>query len=170
MPTSWLRRSRVNKLPNINHDLNFLKNYYPYALSTDRTDGTHPIQRPLDNLMNAGLLYGNIIYEKAPIMMSKLEEQMGAERFRKGLQLYLRKFSYGNATWDDLIDILDKEAPEAHLKDFSHDWVKEKGLPTITWNYQHHLLTIHQTDPYNRGLAWPQNISFGIAQATRSIA
>jgi len=152
------------QFPNINHDLNFLKNYYPYALSTDRTDGTHPIQQPLDNLMNAGLLYGNIIYEKAPIMMSKLEEQMGAERFRKGLQLYLRKFSYGNATWDDLIDILDKEAPEAHLKDFSHDWVKEKGLPTITWNYQHHRLTIHQTDPYNRGLAWPQNISFGIAQ------
>lgn len=52
------------QFPLINHDLNFLKSYYPRAMSTDRTLGTHPIQQPLDNLNRAGLLYGNIIYEK----------------------------------------------------------------------------------------------------------
>ena len=72
--------------PDINHDINFLKTHYPLALSTDRTKGTHPIQQPLDNLKNAGLLYGNIIYHKAPIMMRQLEEQMGKEKFRTGLQ------------------------------------------------------------------------------------
>ena len=114
--------------PDINHDINFLKTHYLQALSTDRTEGTHPIQQPLDNLNNAGLLYGNIIYHKAPIMMRQLEERMGAEAFQRGLQKYLKTFSFANATWDDLIDILDHERPDAALKDFDALWVKKKGL------------------------------------------
>lgn len=153
------------QFPEINHDLNFLKDYYPDALHTDRTNGTHAIQQPLNNLKDAGLLYGNIIYDKAPIMMNKLEEQMGSKPFRSGLQKYLKTYSYSNATWDDLVNILDHEAAKANLKTFSHDWVKEKGLPTITWHYTGKTLTIRQTDPYNRSLAWPQQVIFGVAVA-----
>lgn len=116
--------------PDLNHDLSFLRTHYLPALATDRTAGTHPIQQPLPNLNQAGLLYGNIIYHKAPIMMRKLEEQMGAEKFQRGLQKYLSKFSYANATWDELIDILDQEAPDASLRDFDRLWVKQKGIAT----------------------------------------
>jgi len=119
------------QFPDVNHDLSFLKNHYPLALSTDRTPGTHPIQQPLDNLNQASLLYGNIIYHKAPIMMSKLEERMGPEAFRRGVQRYLRQFAYGNATWDDLIAIFDAEAPEADIPSFDREWVKQSGLRTI---------------------------------------
>lgn len=59
----------ADQFPHVNHELNFLKDHYPLALSIDRTEGTHPIQQQLDNLKNAGLLYGHIIYHKAPIMM-----------------------------------------------------------------------------------------------------
>ena len=119
------------QFPDINHDLSFIKSHYIPALATDRTEGTHPIQQPLDNLKNAGLLYGNIIYHKAPIMMRKLEEQMGDAPFRRGLQQYLRRFSYGNATWDDLIAILDNENPQAGIKEFDRQWVKSKGVNII---------------------------------------
>ena len=120
------------QFPDVNHDIKFIKSHYPLALSTDRTEGTHPIQQPLDNLKNAGLLYGNIIYHKAPIMMRKLEEKMGEEKFRIGLQKYLRTYSYGNATWDALIAILDQECPEADISAFDQQWVKHKGMPEIT--------------------------------------
>lgn len=116
--------------PELNHELSFVRTHYIPAIATDRTLGTHPIQQPLDNLNQAGLLYGNIIYHKAPIMMRKLEEQMGAEDFQRGLQKYLSKFSYANATWDELIDILDQEAPDASLRDFDRLWVKQKGIAT----------------------------------------
>ncbi len=56
----------ADQFPHVNHELNFLKDHYPLALSIDRTEGTHPIQQQLDNLKNAGLLYGHIIYHKAP--------------------------------------------------------------------------------------------------------
>ena len=116
--------------PELNHELSFVRTHYIPAIATDRTLGTHPIQQPLDNLHQAGLLYGNIIYHKAPIMMRKLEEQMGAEKFQRGLQKYLSKFAYANATWDELIDILDQEAPDASLRDFDRLWVKQKGIAT----------------------------------------
>ena len=145
--------------PDVNHDLNFLRMYQTRALNTDRTPGTHPIQQPLDNLNSAGLLYGNIIYQKSPVMMRKLEEQMGAERFRNGLQEYLHKYAYANATWDELINILDRHAPEAHLKEFSEAWVKQKGMPTITTEWNDGQLVVKQTDPYNRGLKWQQSFT-----------
>lgn len=145
--------------PDVNHNLNFLRMYQTRALSTDRTPGTHPIQQRLDNLNSAGLLYGNIIYQKAPVMMRKLEEQMGEERFREGLQEYLHKYTYSNATWDELIDILDRHAPEAGIKDFSEAWVKQKGMPTVTTMWKDGRLTVSQIDPYGRGLTWKQKFT-----------
>src|SRR5262249_16101455 len=57
----------------INHDLRFLLDYYPPAYDVDRTDGSNPLRQRLTNLSEAGTLYGNIIYDKAPIVMRQLE-------------------------------------------------------------------------------------------------
>ncbi len=153
--------------PDINHNLNFLKAYQTRATATDRTRGTHPIQQPLDNLKDAGLLYGNIIYDKAPVMMRKLEEHIGASRLRSGLQAYLRKYSFKNATWDDLIALLDSVAPDASVRQFSDVWVKQKGLPTISYSVSepvrsHYELTVHQSDPLGRNIVWPQRFTMAV--------
>ena len=150
------------QFPLINHDLNFLKSYYPRAMSTDRTLGTHPIQQPLDNLNRAGLLYGNIIYEKAPIMMDKLEQQMGPDAFREGLRRYLKNFAYANATWNDLVAIFDSVAPKAHVRRFSDVWVREKGAPVISCHLHGDTLTVRQSDPFHRSLFWPQRVTYGL--------
>ena len=147
------------RFPDINHDLNFLKTYQTLAMKTDRTLGTHSIQQPLANLNGAGLLYGNIIYDKAPVMMQKLEEHMGAVALQNGLRKYLSVYSFGNATWDDLITILDAVKPEAMLKEFSHVWVKEKGMPIIEVKATDKQITLTQKDPYGRGLIWPQKFT-----------
>jgi aminopeptidase N len=146
------------EFPDINHELNFLKAYQLPALATDRTAGTHPIQQPLDNLRDAGLLYGSIIYDKAPVMMRKLEQLMGPDAFRRGLTAYLRRFAYANATWDDLIHELDSVAPQAHVEQFSQLWVKEKGLPTFTFRYADGQVEVAQTDPDGHGRVWPQQL------------
>ncbi|MCR5131898.1 MAG: aminopeptidase [Prevotella sp.] len=151
------------QFPNINHDLAFLRAHYPAALSTDRTEGTHPIQQPLENLNQASLLYGNIIYHKAPIMMQQLEMTLGVDALRKGLQNYLRKFAYSNATWDDLIAELDNAAPGHGVAAFSEAWVKEKGLPTISYEQQKNGgIIIRQSDPYHRHLTWRQGFEMGV--------
>jgi len=144
--------------PNIDHDLNFLRRYHARAMATDRTEGTHPIKQHLDNLNQAGLLYGNIVYGKAPVVMRKLETLVGADALQRALQRYLRFYAYNNATWDDLIAILDEEAPDSRVRQFSNVWVKQKGMPTIHTDYVNGKLVISQADSYGRGLTWRQRV------------
>ncbi len=150
--------------PNVNYRLNNLKTFNAAALSEDRTLGTTAIQQPLDNLNHAGLIYGNIIYDKAPVMMEKLVDLMGWKAFRSGIREYLKKYAYANATWDDLIHILDSKT-SADLTAFSSVWVKQKGMPDISVIAAKGGLKIRQEDPWKRGLVWPQHFlvrAFGL--------
>ncbi len=142
--------------PDVNHRLNRLKTYTQAALSEDRTLGSTSIRQELDNLRNAGLVYGQTIYNKAPIVMDKLVELMGEEAFREGIQEYLTKYAYGNATWDELIAILDRLTDE-NLATFSNVWVNQRGMPHIAFRREANTLTVEDSDPLGRGLHWPQS-------------
>ena len=152
LASKMVRRS----FPDINHDLNFLKTYQTRAIAIDRTEGTHPIAQELTNMSDARLLYDNIIYDKAPVMLRMLEETMGAPEMQTGLQKYLNDHVFKNASWDELVSALDDAAPSANVKQFSEVWVKQKGMPTIHTTYKNGNLVITQNDPYHRGIVWPQ--------------
>lgn len=114
--------------PEANHELNFLRTYKAAAMAQDRTEGRTAIRQSLDNMNNAGLVYNNIIYNKAPVMMRKLAAMMGEDSFRAGIREYLAEFKYGNATWDDLIAILAKHTDE-DVAGFSRTWVDQPYWP-----------------------------------------
>lgn len=147
--------------PEVNHDLRFLLAHQPRAYEVDRTAGANAIRQPLENLREAGTLYGAIIYQKAPIVMRQLELRVGEEGMRAGLQRYLENFSYGNATWPDLIEILNGPTPD-DLVGWSRVWVEEGGRPTIhvSMETQEGALrpVVRQTDPWAAGRFWPQQL------------
>src|SRR3954452_405598 len=161
--------------PSINHDLRFLLAHYPAAYDVDRTGGTNEIRQPRANLDEAGTLYGAIIYQKAPIVMRHLESLVGAGAFQDALREYLKKYSLGNATWPDLIAILDPRTPE-DLAAWSHAWVEERGRPTIRTELtledgRIRSLAFTQRDPYQgRGLIWNQHIAAGIGDGDETLA
>lgn len=149
--------------PDVNHDLRFLLSHHPSAYGVDRTRGANPIRQPLGNLNEAGSLYGAIIYQKAPIVMKQLEALVGEETFRDGLREYLATYAYGNATWPDLIRILDALHP-ADLAGWSRVWVEEAGrprievLPELDPGGVVTRVTLRQSDERGRGLLWPQRL------------
>ncbi|GAA4797397.1 M1 family aminopeptidase [Olivibacter ginsenosidimutans] len=153
--------------PTTNHDLVFLLNHYPSAYSEDRTLGTNPIRQPLDNLKNAGSLYGNIIYDKAPIMMRQLELLLGKEKFRKGVISYLKKYAYANATWNDLIALWDEETTE-NLKNWSEVWVNASSRPIfsdrVTYDEKNRIqsFTIQQQAEDGSAKIWPQQFDIAL--------
>lgn len=151
--------------PDVNHALNFMQDYIPPAYSEDRTAGANPIKQDLDNLSNAGLVYGNIIYDKSPVVLEMLIKKMGKDAFRKGIQEYLKTYAYGNATWDGLICILDKYTDD-DLATWSHIWVNEKGMPEVAASIVGDSLVVTQSDPFNRGLNWPQELAYLIVPKT----
>jgi aminopeptidase N len=156
--------------PNVNHDLRFLLDYYPTAYGVDRTAGTNEIRQPLKNLDDAGTLYGAIIYQKAPIVMRQLETLTGAVQFQDGLREYLKTYSFGNATWPDLIAMLDRRTPE-DLTAWSHEWVEERGRPVIHTrlslsNGRIDKLVLEQSDPLPpRALVWNQRMQVAIGSS-----
>jgi aminopeptidase N len=148
--------------PAVNHDLRFLYQHYPVAYDVDRTNGSNPIRQELANLNEAGSLYGAIIYQKAPVVMRQLELLMGAGAFRDGLREYLRAHALGNATWPDLVSVLDVRTP-AELVAWSRAWVNERGRPTVRTELEVRdgriaRLVLRQEDPLNRGLVWPERL------------
>ena len=154
--------------PEVNHRLNRLRSFNTSALSEDRTEGTVSISQELPNLRYAGLVYGQIIYNKAPVMMEKLIEIMGRDAFRQGIQTYLKRYAYSNATWDDLVGILDS-LTSADLRGFSRAWVYEKGMPDLTFRItgkHRDSLTVTQSDPLGRGILWPQSFGVTVSDGT----
>lgn len=161
--------------PNINHKLNFLINHYPSAYAVDRTKGANPIEQDLNNMKNAGTLYGNIIYHKAPIVMKHLEMITGEKLLQEGLQEYLSQYKYSNATWNDLITILDKKV-DIDLRKWSQSWVYESGMPQYkvqkAYNIKDQLqsIIIEQSDPSGKGRQWQQNAKFCIAELHNNLS
>ena len=145
---------------NTNYDLKFLIDHLPAAYAVDRTAGANPIRQQLNNLQDAGSMYGNIIYHKAPVMMRQLERLMGPEAFKAGLQEYLKTYAFGNATWPDLIHILDARTP-ADLQAWNQVWVNQPGRPVFSYDLRTQAgkiteLKITQQAEDNSDRIWPQ--------------
>lgn len=159
-------KSAANQNGKDTYALKFLIDHFPAAYAIDRTTGANPIRQPLDNLKDAGTLYGNIIYHKAPLMMQQLESLMGAAQFQQGLREYLQKFTNSNASWPDLITILDRYTP-ADLVKWNKVWVNESGRPVFDYRLALHQnkissLTIHQQAEYGRKRVWPQTFELSL--------
>lgn len=154
------------RYPEVNHRLNFMLDYIPGAYNEDRTAGSNPIKQELDNLERAGLVYGNIIYNKSPWVMSSLSDRMGKDLFRKGMQIYLKKYANKNATWDDLVAVLDNLTPE-DLTQWSHCWVNEKGRPTLQSHISDNQLIVTQNDEWKRDIVWPEKLTYVVTNGTK---
>ncbi|WP_426329817.1 M1 family aminopeptidase [Pedobacter sp. R-06] len=153
-------------------DLKFLQDHYPAAYGVDRTLGANPIRQQLDNLQEAGSMYGNIIYHKAPIMMRQLELLMGKHNFQQGIREYLKKYSYSNATWNDLIAILSKYS-KSDLHSWNKVWVNEPGRPVFSYDIKYHGdkisgLSLNQSSEMGQPRVWPQSFTVKLVYPTES--
>lgn len=149
-------------VPEYDHDLVWLSSYVAAALTEDRGNGATAIRQELGNLKDAGLVYNNIIYNKAPVMMAKLVELMGPEAFREGIREYVAEYGYANATWDDLVGCLQRHTA-APVENFSRVWVSGVGMPHISVSVSERQLVVRQTDPTGEGKRWPQKFDVALA-------
>lgn len=148
--------------PEFDHDIVWLSTYVAAALSEDRGPGATAIQQELSNLKDAGLVYNNIIYNKAPVVMAKLVELIGQEAFREGIREYVEKYGYSNATWDNLVACLQRYTDKP-VEAFSRVWVAGRGMPHISLFVEDHVLSVRQSDPTGEGKRWPQKFDVTLA-------
>jgi len=158
--------------PDVDHQLLFVTSHYDPLYDIERTAGTHPIRQELDNLNEAGSLYGDIIYHKPPVMLNQLEVLMGEDALREGLRTYCTRYRFGNARWEDLITILD-QMTEEDLEAWSHVWVMEAGRPVVSLHVDTagdgtvEEMVLTQEDPQGRGRHWPQTFDLALCDGER---
>ena len=149
----------ADKFEDVDMGMNFI-DYAVRAYAEDRSLGANPVKQELDNLNNAGLVYGNIIYNKSPIVMENLAVKLGSELFREGIQEYLAKYKYANASWGELIEIFDAKSEE-DLGQWSRVWIQEKGMPSVECHLSDDGKSFYftQSDSWGRGIYWDQVIT-----------
>ena len=100
------------------------------AMRTDARSGTHPIIRPIADVLQANQAFDEITYEKGQAVIWMLESYAGPDRFRAGVRDYIKAHAYGNTVTDDLWRELDRTA-KAPVSQIAHDFTLQEGIPLI---------------------------------------
>jgi len=106
---------------------------------------SHPIVEK--ELANEDVGFDAINYTKGENVLRMLSFYLGEDKFRAGLKRYLENHAYGNTTYLDLFESLEKTSAMP-LAAFRDSWLLQRGYPVISYggewngtdrNYQFHV-------------------------------
>lgn len=156
-------------------------NHRAEAYNLDSLKSSHPIEVPINAPTEIGQIFDSISYCKGSCVLRMLNEYVGEANFRQGLQNYLNKFKFRNASSNDLWTEIDLAAPEKCVKELMQDWTKKQGFPILSVskrvNEQNHtILQLKQSrflrytsERVDSGDIWNIPISIGIGSTYPSV-
>jgi len=106
------------------------------AFGLDQLHSTHAIEVPVENGKQIDEIFDLISYEKGCSVLRMLEQYIGADAFRLGVQKYLHKHALSNTETHDLWDALEAACHEAGVdvpvRKLMDAWVFTSGHPVVT--------------------------------------
>jgi puromycin-sensitive aminopeptidase len=101
------------------------------AMQVDGLKSTRPIEFPVEKPEEAAGMFDILTYEKGASVLRMLEQYLGADAFRDGIRLYLRRHEYANAETTDLWDALEESTREP-VRALMDSWIFQPGYPLIS--------------------------------------
>jgi puromycin-sensitive aminopeptidase len=101
------------------------------AMQVDGLKSTRPVEFPVERPEEAAGMFDVLTYEKGASVLRMVEQYLGAEAFRDGIRLYLRRHAYANAETTDLWDALE-EATKQPVRALMDSWIFQAGYPLIS--------------------------------------
>jgi len=98
------------------------------AMRQDAKITTHPVVQPVLSVEQAA--FDDITYRKGRAVIRMLENYVGPKAFQKGVQAYMKRYSYKNTVTDNLWDELEK-ASGKKIKEIADDFTNKPGIPLI---------------------------------------
>lgn len=108
----------------------FVTDMYTPALDADCLDNSHPIEVPVNHPSEIDEIFDEISYNKGASVIRMLHNYLGDEDFRKGMNIYLKKYEYRNAVTEDLWECLE-EASKKPVGSIMRTWIKQMGFPKV---------------------------------------
>lgn len=137
-----------------------------WALRQDQLPTTHPIVAPINDLNDTYVNFDGITYAKGASVLKQLAFYVGRQQFFAGINNYLNRHAYSNATLADLLHELEKTSGR-DLKAWSAKWLEESGINTIAANVQEGRngtiaeLKLTQTAPAEHPVLRPHRLAVG---------
>ncbi|HUY19581.1 MAG TPA: M1 family metallopeptidase [Candidatus Binataceae bacterium] len=100
------------------------------AMAIDGLSSTRSIEYPVRTAEDARAMFDVLTYEKGAAVLRMLEQYLGAEEFRQGIALYLRRHEYGNTETGDLWDALQESSHEP-VRRLMDSWIFQPGFPIV---------------------------------------
>jgi aminopeptidase N len=101
------------------------------AMATDALSSTRAIHAHAETPAQIEELFDSIAYNKAGAVLRMVEGYVGEETFRKGVNSYLTKHSYGNATaedfWNEIAEVSHKPVDR-----IMSSFINQPGFPLVT--------------------------------------
>ncbi len=108
----------------------FFLNEQTVAFLKDALSSTHPIEAKVKEPEEVEQLFDEISYSKGASVLKMIESYLGEETFKKGIQAYLKRFSYSNAEGRDLWLSLE-DVSKKGVEKIMEAWIKKKGYPVV---------------------------------------
>jgi cytosol alanyl aminopeptidase len=99
-------------------------------MKADASAEARPVRLEMKSRADMGRVYGGMVYLKGAAILNMLEQWLGPEAFRRGLQTYLSDHTLASATTDDLGAALRQESGVDVLP-VLHSFLDQTGFPTI---------------------------------------
>ena len=121
----------------------FLPRWSAAAFRGDSLQSTHPVFQPIDGTDRINQIFDEITYGKGASVLRMIERYLGEENFRKGVNAYLERFQYSNASHDDLWTALE-QVSNLPVRRIMDAWISRPGLPMLVVRVLGNRLTIDQ--------------------------
>jgi puromycin-sensitive aminopeptidase len=110
-------------------------NFEPHraaALALDALANTHPVYAEVENAAQATENFDAITYEKGASVVRMVEHYLGPQKFRAGVQAYIKQHREGNAVAADLWNALEKASGQP-VAQIVRAWVRQPGFPLVSF-------------------------------------
>ena len=104
------------------------------AMNSDSIPSARKIRNPIKSNSDIITAFDGITYQKGSGVLFMVENFMGEENFRKGVQKYMNKYAWGNTTaidfFETIASVLEPKKAEAVVKSF-RNFVEQAGVPIL---------------------------------------
>jgi aminopeptidase N len=100
------------------------------AITLDSVASTHPVVQRISTVEQISQAFDAITYQKGEAVITMLEDYVGEDAWRRGVQDYIRTHRLGNTQTDDLWRAVEKAAGKP-VTAIAHDFTLQPGVPLI---------------------------------------
>ena len=113
------------------------------ALQVDALGSTRPIEHPVVTPDDAEDMFDVLTYQKGRALLRMLEQYLGADAFKAGVRVYLRRHAHANTRNSDLWDALE-EASDEPVRAIMDSWISQGGHPLVRASVDDSGVTLSQ--------------------------